>query len=256
VSPRVIVATVAVTAVLGCGGLLWASESPQLPTAFSVNVPAATLMPPLAAGREACQAPIRVSSPAGAVRAWVWPDFRPSPPLAVTVRDLATRAVLATGSMSSVPARRSAPAGDIVALYPTPVSRTAVLTRSLPAGQEILVCMRAQGPGTATFMGSRPTALSGQFKVPGKATTAGAMSLLFLAPHTRSLLSLLPTAFRRAALFRPTWVGAWTFWLLGIGLLLGFGLAAWAVVLAGRADGDADAGGGDAGPSRSPRASA
>jgi hypothetical protein len=40
------------------------------------------------------------------------------------------------------------------------------------------------------------------------------ISLLFLRSHPASSLSLLPAIFRRAALFRPSWIGAWTFWLL------------------------------------------
>jgi hypothetical protein len=32
------------------------------------------------------------------------------------------------------------------------------------------------------------------------------------------MFSLLPTIFSRAALFRPGWVGAWTFWALLVAL--------------------------------------
>jgi hypothetical protein len=33
------------------------------------------------------------------------------------------------------------------------------------------------------------------------------------------MLALVPDAFERAALFRPAWVGAWTFWVL-LGLVV------------------------------------
>jgi hypothetical protein len=37
----------------------------------------------------------------------------------------------------------------------------------------------------------------------------------------RSLLALLPDVFDRASLFRPGWVGAWTYWLLLVALVIG-----------------------------------
>ena len=36
----------------------------------------------------------------------------------------------------------------------------------------------------------------------------------------RSLLALLPDVFERASLFRPGWVGAWTYWLLLVALVI------------------------------------
>ena len=36
----------------------------------------------------------------------------------------------------------------------------------------------------------------------------------------RPLLALLPDAFERASLFRPGWVGAWTYWLLLVALVI------------------------------------
>jgi hypothetical protein len=37
--------------------------------------------------------------------------------------------------------------------------------------------------------------------------------MLFLDRST-STLSLIPTIFRRASLFRPSWIGPWLYWLL------------------------------------------
>jgi hypothetical protein len=72
----------------------------------------------------------------------------------------------------------------------------------------------------------------------GTASGAGrsALALLFLREHPRSLLSLVPTIFRRASLFRPGWVGPWTYWLLSAALLGAFGLAGVAVTRAARSD--------------------
>jgi hypothetical protein len=248
---------------LGLAGLLLASLSHQQPTAFSVNLPAGQLTAPVGSGQQACQGPVRASSAFGGVRLWVWPVSHQTPGLMVQVRDRAGNVVPATMRTDEVPPAPRTPAGDILSLYPTPTSRTALLTRPIAPGQDVTVCVRNLGPGTASLMGAPANGLSGRFRVAGRPRFI-AMSLLFLRPHSRSLLSLLPTAFRRAALFRPTWVGAWTFWMLGLGLLLGFGLAAAAVVLAVRADAAAGGGAGappgaaasDPDPATGPRASA
>jgi hypothetical protein len=239
VSARRTVIAVVVIAALGLAGLLAAAASRQRPTAFSIDVPATDLAPALARGQEACQSPIRASSAFGGVRAWIWPNFiGQTPQLNVTVRDLANDEVLASGRMTAVSPRPALQARNIVGLFPTPVSRTSVLTASIAPGRRVSVCLAAQGPGTATLMGAPPNQLSGALRVAGKPTNL-AVALVFLQPHSRSLLSLLPTAFRRAALFRPTWVGAWTFWVSAAALLLAFGLVALAVVQAGRADASA-----------------
>ena len=57
----------------------------------------------------------------------------------------------------------------------------------------------------------------------------------FLTQSLRTALSLVPDIFRRAALFHPAWVGAWTFWLLlGVLLLVVPGLLGLAVRAATR----------------------
>jgi hypothetical protein len=61
-------------------------------------------------------------------------------------------------------------------------------------------------------------------------------SLVLLSQSQRSLLAWLPTAFSRASLWRPSWVGAWTFWVLAGGLLATFALAVLAVLKAAEDD--------------------
>ena len=51
-----------------------------------------------------------------------------------------------------------------------------------------------------------------------------------------SLLAALPTAFARAALFRFSWTGPWTFWVLGVAFLGTIATCGWAVAAAARAD--------------------
>ena len=142
---------------------------------------------------------------------------------------------MASGLMSAVPARAATDPRNRIPLYPTPVSRTTVLTTPIPSGKRISVCLHNHGPSSTTVLGSGTNPLSGTVTIANKADPQ-AMALLFLEPHERSLLSLVPTALRRASLFRPGWIGAWTFWALGVALLLGFGVLTIAVVRAAQDD--------------------
>jgi hypothetical protein len=63
-------------------------------------------------------------------------------------------------------------------------------------------------------------------------------SLVLLNDGSGSLLDSLSTAFARASLWRPGWVGAWTFWGLTVALVATFGLAVIAIADGARADGD------------------
>ncbi len=62
-------------------------------------------------------------------------------------------------------------------------------------------------------------------------------SLVLLSDGSRSLLGSLSLAFSRASLWRLSWVGPWTFWVLAIALLMAFGLVVAAVVRAADDDG-------------------
>ena len=62
-------------------------------------------------------------------------------------------------------------------------------------------------------------------------------SLVVLSEGDRSLVGSLSLAFSRTSLWRPSWVGAWTFWVLALALLMSFGLAVVAVVRAADDDG-------------------
>jgi hypothetical protein len=76
--------------------------------------------------------------------------------------------------------------------------------------------------GKVCITASRPVNVAGQTEGPspanatldGKPTTAKAMVLLRRLP-ARGLVSALPDGTRHAALFRPGFVGAWTYFVLG-----------------------------------------
>ena len=84
------------------------------------------------------------------------------------------------------------------------------------------------------------------FSLAGSAVSAPTVSATGVATGQRfslvlltdggSLLGSLSTAFSRASLWHPSWVGSWTFWLLAIALLAAFGVGVSAVVSAAAAD--------------------
>jgi hypothetical protein len=82
--------------------------------------------------------------------------------------------------------------------------------------------------GTVNIGGPAPT-LDGQPIGPARI----AVWFLPRVGSKRSLLAQIPTVFDRAALFRPSWVGAWTYYvLLGLLLPLAFGLGLFLLIRA------------------------
>jgi hypothetical protein len=88
----------------------------------------------------------------------------------------------------------------------------------LPSGAPIDVCVRNVGRARVAFYGD--FAKAGD---PGRASGGGApidnigpvnIQLTFLNSQPSSVLSRVPAIFRRATIFRPGWVGSWTFWVL------------------------------------------
>ncbi len=138
--------------------------------------------------------------------------------------------------------------GKIDATKPT--EYIARLTNPVPGGQPLRICLMGN-LNTFSLLGSPATdpnaAMSG-----GKAGMQFSLALLNDKP---SLLSSLPTAFSRASLWRPSWLGSWTFWVLAVALLGTFGLGVAAVASAASADDEHDQQdddelpGGDLGPS-------
>ena len=172
------------------------------------------------------------SAAVGSVQTWFTPSTAsgaipqgpiPGAAIDVTVRDAATNTALGRGQIAAGYVRAIAP---IVAL-----------DRTIPSGRRIQVCLRSRGPGTVDLMGAP---LPNRALVEDDGTLSGsrqaAIALLFLRPHPRSVLSLVPTIFRRASLFRPSWVGPWAYWLLTAAFLSTFGLAGLATARAVRAD--------------------
>jgi hypothetical protein len=208
-------------AALALAGLLAAAATDQRSIAFSLDVPDAAAVVALDAGQSACQAPVKAASAFAGIRAWTRPDTAPGTALEVSVRDVGSGRLLASGRLA--------------ARFGAPPEHSAGLGVTVPPGRQIAVCLRNSGQGRVSLLGSSPGPASGSITVEGKPTQA-AVSLVFLRARPRSLLSLFPTVFERAALFHPAWVGAWTFWGLVVALLGAVALSAVAVAQAARAD--------------------
>jgi hypothetical protein len=203
-SARPTVITFVVVAVVGIGALFAAVGADQRWTAFSPEVPPSQPIKTLEPGAQACQAPFRAVAGFGSVRTWISALARRTPALWLGVYS-PRGATIATG-------RTEGGHGQFVAV-------TFNLNATVPGGRRVVLCLHNAGPQSVTLLGANER-----------------LAYLFLRRHPESLLSLLPTVFRRAALFRPTWVGAWTFWLLLAGLLAAFVVGAVAVVQAAKSD--------------------
>lgn len=228
-----------VIAVLGAVGLVVAGASDKRATAFSLEVPTGHPALVLHDGQRACQGPVRAQAAFRGLELWVKPVRPPGTRLLVRVVSGAGSR-LASGAVHAAPAAAAALRVPVAAA-PSTMTRVG-LDQTIRAGQVVSFCFENAGPSTLTLAGAPAEPGSGNIEAGGHTYGLAAATVL-LKPHASSVLSLLPTIFARAALFRPTWMGAWTYWLL-LGLLAAaFPLAGWAVALASREE-----------PSRSARA--
>ena len=223
-SVRASLVTFAVISLLGLAALLVAAAADQRSTAVSLDVPAAVPVAALAAGQEACQGPIETATEFGGVEVWIAPSASGGTThagLSVSVSVFGTDALLATGRIPVV--------------HVGPSSLSAPLSKSVPPGRRLSICLRNTGPAPVTLLGAAPGSQSGVLTRAGQPTQLS-LALVLLRDRPKSLLSLLPTVFQRAALWRPGSVGSWTFWALSAAFVAAFVVAGLAVARAVRSD--------------------
>lgn len=211
--PLLLLATAALVA------LIVSALHPMQIRAYALGSPDGGQAAVLARGQEACEGPIRLPSAIGGAGIW-GRAIGGKAQLEVSIRDSVSGRSLANGQTTVPP---------VVDAYSIP------LRPSIPAGSTVRVCVTDRGPVAFALFGSLPTHLQIRMSVGGKLTFSE-FSLVLFEPTRHSLLGALPTAFSRAALFRFSWVGPWTFWLLAIALLGTIGLCGWAVAAAARAE--------------------
>jgi hypothetical protein len=153
-------------------------------------------------GRPVCQTNVLVPADSAGARVLVGTFGRPGPRLTVRVED--ERASLR---------RRGSVEGYRDGSQPTvsfeQISSTTRVDRVCLAVEDHVVALAGQ-PGRGADSTSGLLA--------GRRAVGADLSLEFVRPGKQSLAALAPIAFHRASLFRPGWVGTWTFW--GLGLLV------------------------------------
>lgn len=207
---RLSVAGLLTIVVLGGVCLALAGFADRRTTAVSLNIPDAAPVA-LQPGQTACQGPISVGQPVGGVTVWATTSAGPGARLAATVRDADGGTTVARG--------RLAPSASDQRLGWIAVS--GYFTRSFAPRRRISICLTPLTGTAVMLLGSGGNTLT----INGK-PTGSALAVVLRTPHPRSLISLIPTVFRRAALFHPSWMGAWTFWILAAGLAAGVALIA------------------------------
>jgi hypothetical protein len=203
-------------AVLALIGLLISGSRPLAVRTATADAPNQSTIAELHPGQRVCEGPLTSQGQARSVAIW-GASAGGVARLTVTVEDAATHTVLASGPLQAIPLE---------------TDWTARLARAVPGGRPLRVCLTED---TSVFSLSGSAASAPTVSETGIAT-GQRFSLILLSDGDQSLLGSLSTAFDRASLWRPSWVGSWTFWLLAIALLAAFGVGVSAVVSAASAD--------------------
>lgn len=202
-------------ALLALLALLVAATRPRLVRTASAGAPNQFTIGVLRPGQRVCEGPIVSDQTARDVAIWGGGAGERAQ-LTVTVQ-------AGNGGPSASGILRATPAG---------ARRNVALDRTVPGGRPLRICL-ADEVGAFSLSGSPASA-------PGVVATGipsgQRFSLVLLTARDQSLLGSLSTAFSRASLWRPSWVGSWTFWVLMLALLASFGLGVVAVVSAAQDD--------------------
>lgn len=200
----------------GLACLAVAAVTEQRATAFSVDVPAADPVAIVSPGQRVCQQRIAVPANTDGLTAWMAPGPTTGASFEVTLSGEDAPSVRTTLRPES-----ATPTTSLAALK-------ARFSPAIGAGRDVQLCVRSTSRRVVELLGGPVRGGSGALVLGGKKSPYS-LALVFRSPHPRSVLSLMPTMFARAALFKPGWVGAWTFWVLLVAILsagvLGLGWA-------------------------------
>ncbi len=196
--------------VVAVAGLLIAGSRHVTVRTASADAPNQLTIATLRPGQAACEGPITSRGPARSVGIW-GSAIAPTARLTVAVKDPSTHETVSSGTLQA-----GTRAGEW----------TARLAREVPGDHPVQICLTGDA-GAFSLAGS---AVSDPGVTVTGIPTGQRFSLVLLSNGDRSLLGSLSLAFSRASLWRPSWVGPWTFWVLALALLMAFGLAVAAVV--------------------------
>jgi hypothetical protein len=220
---RLAAGAVLLVALAGTLCLVAVAAGDQRRVAYPLGVAPFGVAAQLEPGQRACMQPIELPTDVDGAVLRIGTFGRPGPALQVTVRELHGR-VLARGSI---------PAGYADGSEPS------VIFGRVPEGRTISLCIRNRGPGRAGLFGSESIPSTGTI-TNGTSSTVD-FDVEFLRERDRSALDLLPEAFDRASVFRPGWVGAWTYWVLLAAMLVAAPLLLALAVLKAAREPDASA---------------
>jgi hypothetical protein len=197
-------------------GLLLAGSQTVAVRSFVLRTPNMEPVAQLHSGQRVCEGPVTSPQPIQAVGVWGGSVIGLSR-LRIDVSDASTGGPLASGRIAAT----------------APGEYAARLDTTVPSAQQLRICVVGE-LNTFSLEGSPAQ----QPDVVMTGPNRGLEFSLVLLNNQRSLLGSLSTAFPRASLWHPSWVGSWTFWLLAIALLGSFGAGVVAVVSAASADED------------------
>jgi hypothetical protein len=158
--------------------------------AFETGLPAFDHVARVAPGPDVCVGDVDV--PAGFQRVRFVVGTMPQvQPLRVTLTDEAGGRRVGEGQF---------PGGE-----PSRGGNVEVSVGDVPAGGRLEVCAANEGAADQRFFGSPPNR---------DATQPPRLAVVFVREPPATMLSLIPDAVERSALFKPGWYGPWTTWLL------------------------------------------
>lgn len=174
--------------------------------AFTLGVRADAAVVKLRPGEEVCQRPIDVVEGFDRVRIQLGTYGRPASPYSLEVRRTGAGRALA-GAM-------------VAGGYEDSSVQSVPLSREVPAGRDVAVCIRNSARQPVAVYGSSDLSnRSSTSYLNGRGTGADLM-VVFEFPESKSTLELLPAIVRRAALFHGGWASTRAYWVL-FALLVG-----------------------------------
>jgi hypothetical protein len=219
-TPRRASAPFLLFALLVMVGLLVSGMKPIAIRSSSIGVPDAKTVAIARPHHQICEGSVRSEYSFRSVV--LWATYLGGAPLVQVWRDASgKRTLISQGLVEPSP---SGSVGPYTARLTSSVGPdVAVSVCVLDAGGKFELRGSAPSYGDAVIIGSKPPR---------------AFSLVTLRSDQHSFLGSLSLAFSRASLFRPSWVGTWTFWALLIALLGTVPLTAVAISAAIRSEAD------------------
>jgi hypothetical protein len=192
------------------------AASRQMPVrSYDLNAPNQTPVGTLRPGGRVCEGPVIPAADTRVVAIW-GQSTSPSATVRIEVEDARTRRLLAA---------RRVVAGSV------PNAAVARLGSDIPARQPLTICVADEAGGFSLWgsAASHPGIVM-------TGTSGSEFSLVLISAATHTFVGSLGLAFSRAALWRPSWVGPWTYWVFLFALLALFGVSALAIARASTED--------------------